>query len=188
MMLPALPAEVVEPVAVMISGEMPRLPHAAATAATSRITSHVEATGSPITWLAIPSIDLDSGVVPAPLVQHNGTMTWDVPKFVAGHAEGTPGAGEQGNAIVIGHVTSVTLGNVFEHLDRVRVGDLVRVSRDQQSFDYHVVEVGDVSRSDVSVLEPTSTPTLTLITCSGVWLPTIWDYTQRLVVRAELRP
>jgi sortase (surface protein transpeptidase) len=37
-----------------------------------------------------------------------------------------------------------------------------------------------------SVLEPGETPALTLITCTGVWLPTIWDYTERLVVRAEL--
>jgi len=27
---------------------------------------------------------------------------------------------------------------------------------------------------------------VSLITCTGVWLPTIWDYTERLVVRAEL--
>ena len=30
------------------------------------------------------------------------------------------------------------------------------------------------------------TASLTLITCTGLWLPTIWDYTERLVVRADL--
>jgi hypothetical protein len=49
-----------------------------------------------------------------------------------------------------------------------------------------VVEVRTVARTDVSIVEPTGTASLSLITCTGIWLPLLWDYTERLVVRAEL--
>jgi LPXTG-site transpeptidase (sortase) family protein len=133
-----------------------------------------------ITRLSIPSIDLDTAVVEAPLVERDGASTWEVPKFVAGHAEGTSGPGEPGNAVIIGHVTSLTLGNVFEHLDGVQRGALIQVFSETRRFDYRVVDIRDV------VLGPEPKPIISLITCSGLWLPTIWDYAQRLVVRAEL--
>jgi LPXTG-site transpeptidase (sortase) family protein len=187
MAMPRLPVAIVEPVAAIVTGEVPRMPDVAASQVIPRVEPAADAASYlPITRLVIPGIDLDTAVAPAPLVEHAGTTTWDVPKFVAGHAEGTPGAGEPGNAIVIGHVTSVTLGNVFEHLDQVHAGDRVSVFSAQREFEYRVSSVRSVSRSDVSVLERTETPALTLITCTGLWLPTVWDYTERLVVRAEL--
>lgn len=60
------------------------------------------------------------------------------------------------------------------------------VFSDDLEFDYRVVSVTAVPRSDSSVLQPTQMPSVSLITCSGIWLPTIWDYTERLVVHAEL--
>ena len=139
-----------------------------------------------ITRLVIASIGLDTPVRPAPLVDHNGVSTWDVPKFVAGHAEGSAGAGDRGNAILLGHVTSLTLGNVFEQLHAVSPGDPVEVYSPDARYVYRVADVTDVVRTDLEVLDPTPNATLTLITCSGAWLPTVWDYSQRLVVRAEL--
>jgi sortase (surface protein transpeptidase) len=43
-----------------------------------------------------------------------------------------------------------------------------------------------VPRTDTTSIEPGEAAAVSLITCTGVWLPTIWDYTERLVVRAEL--
>ncbi len=43
-----------------------------------------------------------------------------------------------------------------------------------------------VTRTDTDVLAATGTPTLTLITCAGAWLPLTWDYAERFVVTAEL--
>lgn len=154
-----------------------------ASAATSVV---AEAPVRPITRLAIPSIDLDAEVVTANLVAVEGGVTWEVPAFKVGHAEGTAGAGQLGNAVMLGHVTSVHSGNVFQELERVHDADLVRVFSDADEFDYRVVSTAHVSRTDSSVLDPTQTPSVSLITCTGVWLPTIWDYTERLVVRAEL--
>jgi sortase A len=177
-----LPADLVEPLAGLIVGQTVRDPQLPVSS------GRLSSTGRPITRLSIPSVELDTPVALASLVVHDGASTWEVPKFVAGHAEGTSGAGEQGNSVLIGHVSSVTLGNVFERLNGIRDGDVVFVFGGDQRFKYRVTEIRDVKRSDVSVLESSDGPTLTLITCSGLWLPTIWDYTDRVVVRADLSP
>jgi sortase A len=188
--VPKLPGAVVEPVVALVTGEVARVPDVATSHApfSPLVAGDAGAVHWPITRLRISSIDLDTPVVPARQVDHDGTSTWDVPKFVAGHADGTPGAGEVGNAILIGHVTSITLGTIFEHLNSVHAGDLIQVFSKERAFDYRVTEVRNVLRSDVSVLEATATPTVTLITCTGLWLPTVWDYTERLIVHAELDP
>ena len=140
----------------------------------------------PITHLVVPAIGLDADVVDSALVAVDGGLTWQVPAFKVGHAESTAGAGEVGNAVLLGHVTSVHSGNVFADLDQVKVGDLVQVYSDSERFDYHVVSTRAIPRADSDVLQPTQSPSVSLITCTGVWLPTIWDYTERLVVHAEL--
>lgn len=142
--------------------------------------------GQPITRIEIPAIGLAADVVEANLVAVDGGQTWQVPAFKVGHAQGTAGAGEAGNAVLLGHVTSLRSGNVFQDLDRVHVGDTVHVFSESQQFAYEVVDTTAVSRTDNSVLQPTQVPSISLITCTGVWLPTIWDYTERLVVHAEL--
>jgi LPXTG-site transpeptidase (sortase) family protein len=139
-----------------------------------------------ITCLGLPRIGLETEVVPAPFVLQGNEGTWEVPPFVAGHAEFTAGAGEAGNAIVLGHVTSITLGNVFETLDRARIGDVIQVASGDEEYAYQVTEVRRVSRTDVSVLDPAAAPTVSLITCTGLWLPHVRDYAERLVVRGEL--
>ena len=140
----------------------------------------------PITGLVIPDIPLEAEVVPAPLTDAPEGRTWEVPPFKAGHAAGTPGPGRAGNAVVVGHVASDNAGNVFQDLGRVRVGEPVLVSTGDRVFEYRVVEARPVPRTEVSVLQPTEVPTLTLITCAGEWLPELGDYAERLVVRAEL--
>ena len=89
------------------------------------------------------------------------------------------------DAVLLGHVTSLTLGNVFEHLDRVQVGDTITAFSNDSRFDYVAASVQAVPRTDTDVLDQTQEPVLTLITCTGAWLPTVWDYSERLVVRAE---
>jgi sortase A len=142
----------------------------------------------PITRVVIPRTALDAETVPAHLIDRAGGHTWEVPAYKIGHADGTAGAGAPGNAVLVGHVTSQSLGNVFHDLDRVRVGDAVQVYSGQQRFDYRVVDVRTVGRTDVSVVSPTPAPSITLMTCTGVWLPVVSDYAERLVVRAELIP
>jgi LPXTG-site transpeptidase (sortase) family protein len=140
----------------------------------------------PITRVVVPRLALAADVVPARLVEQGGGLTWEVPALRAGHAEATAGAGGLGNAVVLGHVASRGAGNVFKDLDKARAGDAVQVFSGEEQFDYRVVEVREVDRTDVSVAAPTEAPGLSLITCTGIWLPFVRDYTGRLVVRAEL--
>jgi LPXTG-site transpeptidase (sortase) family protein len=143
--------------------------------------------GGPIAQVQIPSIRLASDVVPAQLVRAGQAQTWQVPAHKAGHAEGTAGAGGAGNAVLLGHVSSLNAGNVFKDLERVRAGDQVLLTaQDGRAVEYRVAEVRRVSRDDVSVVEDSSTPLVTLITCTGTWLPDAQDYSHRLVVRASL--
>jgi sortase A len=144
--------------------------------------------GRSIARLAIDRAGITADVVPARLIERDGGTTWEVPAFKVGHAESTAGAGESGNAILLGHVSSLRSGNVFQDLERVELGDLVHVFTvgNTAPFDYRVVAIDRVPRADRSVLEASQTPVVSLITCTGVWLPTMWDYTERLVVRAEL--
>lgn len=139
----------------------------------------------PITRVVAPRIRLDAEVVASRLVEKDGGTTWEVPKYKAGHAERTAGAGQPGNAVLLGHVDSLNSGNVFKDLDQVQVGDLVQVYSGPRRFDYTVVDRRSVQRTDVSVLAATATASVSLLTCIGTWNPLIWDYTERLVVRAE---
>ena len=125
-------------------------------------------------------------MVPARLVERHAGVTWEVPAFAVGHAERTAGAGGPGNGVLVGHVTSQGAGNVFGDLGRVGVGDQVRVFSGAQAFDYRVTEARAVARTDVSVVAPTEAASLSLITCTGRWLPDVGDFAERLVVRAEL--
>ena len=55
-----------------------------------------------------------------------------------------------------------------------------------QRFVYRVYETRSVARTDLSMVEPTSQPIISLFTCTGTWDPLAWDYTERLFVRARL--
>jgi sortase A len=140
----------------------------------------------PITHVGIPAIGLSADVVPAGLTSRDGGLTWEVPAFKVGHAEATAGAGQPGNAILLGHVTSLRSGNVFASLDQVELGQTVQVFADTREFEYTVVSTRHVSRTDTSAIAQDEQPVVSLITCTGAWLPSVWDYSERLVVRAAL--
>jgi len=142
---------------------------------------------TPIQRVKIASIGLDSEVVEAPFVERGGARTWDIPKFVAGHAQGTAGAGDDGNVVLMGHVASLHSGDVFKDLDQVKVGDEVTLANGDHTYVYEVTEIKTVPRTDTSTLQTTQKASVSLFTCTGDWLPTVWDYSERLVVRGELR-
>lgn len=166
---------------VVVRGNATKVPIAAPTAAPTASAS------LPITRVVIPAIGVDAAVVAAQLVPRYGAVTWEVPAFRIGHAQGTTGAGDRGNAVLVGHVSSRAAGNVFQNLHRLQPGELLEVFSSTRQFDYVVRDVRTVSRTDISVLQSTSEPSITLITCTGRWLPLVADYTQRVVVRAALR-
>ena len=156
--------------------------------ATIELSMEEEPDGEPstISAIEIPRLGLRSDVLPAPIIRVPGGTTWDVPAYVAGHGESTAGPGQSGNAVLLGHLTSLNAGSVFKDIHQMRPGDSVHVFGGAREFAYVVTEVRVVPRTDLSVLVPTESATLTLVTCAGNWMPTLQDFSHRLAVRAEL--
>ena len=138
----------------------------------------------PARRIIVPKIKLDSRVVESPI--RDGQ--WVVPKFVAGHLEGTADPGQGGNVVLSGHVESISSGNVFANIGTLEPGDRLSLLTEAAEFQYVVREKRVVRNDDLSVILPTSEETLTLITCTGTFLPATRDFDRRLVVIAKPAP
>jgi len=77
-----------------------------------------------------------------------------------GHLTGSALPGQTGNVVLAGHRDSF-----FRALRNIRPGDVVDVTTEQGSRTYSVGTTRIIKPTEVSVLEPTSVPTLTLVTC-----------------------
>ncbi|HEX5416510.1 MAG TPA: class F sortase [Chloroflexota bacterium] len=143
----------------------------------------VDRSAAPVLRITASSIGLDAKVAESPIVDGQ----WIIPKFEAGHLQGTAQPGTGGNVVLAGHVQSITSGDVFANLDQLRPGDTITAYTHAATVTYVVQQVGQVSNDDVSVLKPGPHETLTLITCSGTWLPLQHDYSERTVVVAVRR-
>jgi len=138
---------------------------------------------SPPTRLVLPALDLDAAVVEVPV--SNGT--WDLAPLTQeiAHLGETAYPGEGSNMVLAGHVTLSRGAGPFLLLERLQPGDAAIVYAGEQAYTYRVVSKTYVAPDDVSVVQPTSEPILTLLTC------TRWDaqnrrYTERVVVIARL--
>ncbi len=121
--------------------------------------------------MLIPSITVD-----APVVQGVG---WEQLKKGVGQVPGTALPGQIGNSVYGAH--NDTFGETFRNLDQLRPGDEIFIFTASQQFRYVVREWRIVEPTEVSVMDPTPTPTVTLISC----YPYLVD-TQRIVVFADL--
>ena len=129
------------------------------------------ARGSPIGELLIPRVRLSSIVLHGSDVQ---TL-----RRGPGHIEDTAFPGEHGNTAIAGHRDTF-----FRQLRDVRVGDDVFVNTPRGSFHYEITSTRVVNAHDLSVLESTESPALTLITCYPFWV--LGPAPDRFVVRATL--
>jgi sortase A len=127
--------------------------------------------GSPVAVIAIPKISLNQVVV-------EGTGEAQL-ELGPGHYVGTPLPGEAGNVGIAGHRT--TWGRPFYNLDQLSQGDPIYLATSRGTFIYRVLWSRVVAPTDVSVLDPTPTNSLTLTTCNPRY-----SAAQRLVVRAQL--
>jgi LPXTG-site transpeptidase (sortase) family protein len=133
--------------------------------------------------IAAPSIGLDAGVVEAPI--ENGE--WVIPKFEVGHLAGTADPNSGGNVVLAGHVESITSGDVFANLAGLAPGKTIRLYTRGGEITYVVRRVETVKSNDMAVLAPTRHETLTLITCTGTWMPLQNSYSDRIVVIGDRR-
>lgn len=123
-----------------------------------------------IAVLEIPKIGLKVAVA-------EGTSD-DIIGYAVGHFTGTALPGEIGNCALVGH-RNFTTGEFFLRINKLEPGDDIRITTFDKTYTYKVTGQQTVNPQDVYVLNPTKTPTITLVTCS-------LSGKQRLIVKGEL--
>jgi LPXTG-site transpeptidase (sortase) family protein len=113
--------------------------------------------------------------------------SWDISDLgtYAGHLQGTAWMNDTGNIVLAGHVE---MGDgrkgIFARIEDLKIGDPLILSQDKQRYIYAVKEILTVDPDDLSVLYPSSSEQLTLVTCSNYDF--IQDvYHERYVVVAD---
>jgi sortase A len=133
--------------------------------------------------IIIPKINVNAPVVFANSnVEAN--IQHDLESGVVHYAD-TAQPGENGNSVIFGHSSNDWWepGNykfVFVLLDKLVVGDTFTVNYQSKQYTYQVIETKVVEPTDVSVLNQTADPEMTLITCTPPG--TSW---KRLIIRAK---
>ncbi|MBX6334529.1 class E sortase [Candidatus Saccharibacteria bacterium] len=122
--------------------------------------------------LFIPRIDL------AEPIHGGGAESLNLGVWRVPHTS-TPDRG--GNTVLVGHrFTYRDPTGVFYHLDKVKEGDEITVHWQGKAYEYEVTEIKVVPATEVSVEHNTTTPRLTIYTCTP-----LWSVENRLVVIAE---
>ena len=123
------------------------------------------------TRIVIPVIKLDW-----PVVEGDG---WEELKQGIGHHAGTANPGERGNMVLSGH--NDVYGEPFRDLEVIEIGKEVLVYTGPNAYRYIIKAKRVVAPTDLSPLEPSRIPIVTLITCTPYRIDTM-----RLIVIAEL--
>ena len=126
--------------------------------------------------IVIPKIGVDSPVVQTPA--QNGI--WPVADWAVGHLTSSPNPGAPGNDALSAH--DDIKGEIFKRLGELGPGDKILLYTRHTVFTYVVTNQLTVDPSDVAVLNPTRSPTVTLISCTPYWVDS-----QRLVVQGLLK-
>ena len=98
-----------------------------------------------------------------------------------GWIEGTAMPGEDGNVGLAGH-----RDGYFRGLKDLKLGDTIEVQSVGRTMRYRVSSLEIVEPTDVSVLDPTDVPSITLVTCYPFYY--IGSAPQRYIVRGTLDP
>jgi LPXTG-site transpeptidase (sortase) family protein len=133
--------------------------------------------------LFIPSLGINASVKP---IKTDG-YSWDI-RFLGaevGWLVESQLPGERGNTVLVGHLTDRSGQPPFKNLDKLETGRLVVLSTLDAEYYYEVKEQQVVAPDDLSVIAPSTSGQLTLITCAN-WNQALKTYASRRVVIAEL--
>lgn len=122
----------------------------------------------PLAILRIPRIGL---VVPVLA----GTDAWTLDRAV-GHIDETAEPGGDGNVGIAGH-----RDGFFRGLDGIAAGDVVELETSGRIDRYRVESLWIVAPEEVSVVDPTASPSITLVTCYPFYY--VGSAPQRFIVR-----
>jgi len=140
--------------------------------------------------LSVPVLGVDADVE-AVGVDGQGRMgTPSRPEHVGWYRQGAA-PGQPGNAVIDGHLDWTSGPAVFWQLHRLRVGDEAFVTGSDGTRLRFVVDSVSTIAYDANVdglFVTLGPPSLTLLTCTGVWDRQRATYLQRLVVHLSLPP
>jgi hypothetical protein len=138
--------------------------------------------------LAIPSIGVSTDLVALGL-NPDGTMQVPTQWQQAGWYTGGPRPGEDGPAVIAGHVDSKLGPAVFFRLHDLQAGNEVVITRADHSVVRFVIDrLAEFPKSSfptAAVFGATPGPTLRLITCTGAFDETAHSYVDNLVAYAS---
>jgi LPXTG-site transpeptidase (sortase) family protein len=127
------------------------------------------------TSVSIPSVGIQLNLTGS--MEKSGT--WIISDTGANFAINTAiPNGLGGNTVLFGHDRP----NLFHAIHALKPGDDIYVNVGPKTYQYQMVTSDIVSPTDVSVMDQTDGPTLTLLTCDG------WLSQDRYVVKAALVP
>jgi sortase A len=127
--------------------------------------------GLPVGALLIPSLGLEVPIYP-------GATELNLNRGAA-HIEGTAPLAPSGNVGIAAH-----RDGFFRGLEHVRIGEEIVLEVEGRPLRYQVVDLSIVQPTDVHVLDPTPTPSVTLVTCYPFYF--VGSAPERYIVRAEL--
>lgn len=139
---------------------------------------------SSINRIVIPALKLDAVVAYVPF----DGQTWTIQglRQEVAWLGNTSWPGLGGNTGLAGHVTVRGMGNgPFRYLINLTAGDEIQLYTEQKIYTYQVSETSTVEETDLTVLQPSEKPRVTLVTCVD-WNETIGIYLKRFVVKADL--
>jgi hypothetical protein len=142
--------------------------------------------------IAMPAIGVSAPVKPVGL---NSDGTLEVPPLSIPNLTGWyrygPTPGEDGPAVIVGHVDSARGGpSVFFRLGQLKPGDPVRITRADSSVAVFTVQAVEEYAKDAfptdKVYGPVGYPGLRLITCGGRFDASTGNYVDNIVAYARL--
>lgn len=182
--VPALPARAVAtpsqpvPASTPVASAAPTTSPAKATAIvhpTDRLTINRLGTNAPIIQVGLTK----AGAIDTP------KTLWQV-----GHYSNSAVVGANSTAVLVGHSGAPGQVGVFEHINRIQVGDIITYTRADgtaisfKAVSSHAYPVNDASAR--TLVAGTPEPSLNLISCYGHWDQTTEEYDQRWIVKAQL--
>lgn len=153
-----------------------------------RASRDAAATPAPV-WIDVPAVDISSDLETLGLAADGSIEVPDEWQQAGWYADG-PRPGQQGPAVILGHVDSQAGPAVFHRLRELDEDDEIIVTREDGSMVTFVVE--RVERHAKTrfptddVYFPTLRPTLRLVTCGGAFDHTTGHYRDNVVAFATL--
>ncbi|MEO7618006.1 MAG: class F sortase [Candidatus Saccharibacteria bacterium] len=182
--LPSLPAQAVSPVGQVAPALAP-----SQTPTAPAIVAKAKAPVKPTDHLLINRIGINASVSSIGLTKEGAI---DTPKTLwqVGHYDKSAAVGATGTAVIVGHSGAPGQVGVFEHINRVQVGDIISYTRiDGTSVSYRVTSSAAYPVNDDTarlLVAPTSYASLNLISCYGNWDQAAFKYDQRWIVKSQL--